>query len=216
MLTNSDSIKTSKSSSETDIKKKKRSKKLIQKQYTHGVGESDRSHLVEDGGKSTAGRLNGRRHLLQRDGFRRNWRAAASRHGLPHLQQKRGRFVVQHHLIVTLFWIDYYYKWLNWKETRSMKIPHIKRNPKGQQKQRQKASNGSETQIKRKSKLKIKTKYLKTNPKNARSPSKRTKITNQTNKNQRNFRQNSAKRNSNRLSTLEKESQRKGKLTQKR
>ncbi len=43
-----------------------------------------------------------------------------------------------------------------------------------------------------------------------------TKTTNQINKNQRNFRQNSAKRNSNRLSTLERESQRKGKLTQKK
>jgi hypothetical protein len=92
-----------------------------------------------------------------------------------------------------------------------MKIPH--ENPKGQ---RQKAIKGSESQIKMKSKLKRKTKYLKTNQKNARNPSKRTKITNQTNKNQKNFRQNSAKRNSNRLSTLEKESQRKGKLTQKR
>jgi hypothetical protein len=97
-----------------------------------------------------------------------------------------------------------------------MKIPNIKRNPKRAIKQRQKARNGSETQIKRKSKLKIKTKYLKTKSKNAKSPSKRTKITNQTNKNQRNFRQNSAKRNSNRLSTLERESQRKGKLTQKK
>jgi hypothetical protein len=77
-----------------------------------------------------------------------------------------------------------------------MKIPNIKRNPKRAIKQRQKARNGSETQIKRKSKLKIKTKYLKTKSKNAKSPSKRTKITNQTNKNQRNFRQNSAKRNS--------------------
>jgi hypothetical protein len=102
MLTNSDNIKTSKSSSETDFRKKKRIKKLILNQYTHGVGESGRSHLVEDGGESAAGRLNGRRHLLQRDGFRRNWRAAASRHGLPHLQQKRGRFVVQNHRIFTV------------------------------------------------------------------------------------------------------------------
>jgi hypothetical protein len=39
-----------------------------------------------------------------------------------------------------------------------MKIPNIKRNPKRAIKQRQKARNGSETQIKRKSKLKIKTK----------------------------------------------------------
>jgi hypothetical protein len=210
MLTQSDSIKSSKSSSETDSRRKKRIKKLIQKQYTHGIGESGRSHLVEDGGESAAGRFNGRRHLLQRDRLRRDWRAAASRHGLPHLQQKRGRFVVQYHRVCH-FEFDYYYKWLNWKETRSMKTPH--ENPKGQ---RQKAIKGSETQIKMKSKLKRKTKYLKNNQKNARNPSKRTKITNQSNKNQKNFRQNSAKRNSNRLSTLEKESQRKGKLTQKR
>jgi hypothetical protein len=36
-------------------------------------------------------------------------RAAAGRHGLPHLQQKGRSLIVQHHLIVTFF-IDYYYK----------------------------------------------------------------------------------------------------------
>jgi hypothetical protein len=69
------------------IYEKNRIKKTnIKNQYTHGVGKSGRSHLVEDRGKAAARRLDCRRHLLQRNGLCRHRRAIAGRHGLPHLQ----------------------------------------------------------------------------------------------------------------------------------
>ncbi len=86
-----------KPSSETDLREKSDQETNIKDQYTHGVGKSGRSHLIEDRGEAGTGSLDCRRHLLQRNGLCRHRRAIAGRHGLPHLQQKGGGLVVKDH-----------------------------------------------------------------------------------------------------------------------